>query len=177
MYKLILSIVAMGLLLIGYVIAGPHLTLNNIKEAIEQGDSEQLSENIDFPVLRTNMKDQLNATMVNGAEAELKDNPFGVMAMGFVSSIVDKMVDAFITPPGLATIMQGHRPKLGEPASLEDTGTAREPFKDARYAYDGLSKFSMWVPDDSGSETRFILSRDFLSWKLTNIVFPEVTLP
>jgi hypothetical protein len=34
----------------------------------------------------------------------------------------------------------------------------------------------VWVPNDTGGETRFVLKRDGLSWKLVNIVIPMDTL-
>ena len=166
-----LSVVVVVIVLIGYVIAGPHLAINDIKEAIEQGDSDQLSDNIDFPVLRVNFKEQFNANMMKEAAADLKDNPFGLLAAGLMTSMADTMVDAFITPSGLAAIMKGNRPGIGQEDPISDT-ESREVFKDAQYTYDGLSSFSAWVPDDSGQETRFVLTREFLSWKLTNIIFP-----
>ena len=47
----------------GYVAAGPLITISQIKSGIEEQDSEKLSDNIDFPVLRQNMKDQFNAVI------------------------------------------------------------------------------------------------------------------
>ena len=45
-------------------------------------------------------------------------------------------------------------------------------FQHARYRYDSLSRFSVWVPSDNGQETRFVLQRDGLSWKLVNVILP-----
>ncbi len=162
----------------GYVAAGPLITISQIKSGIEEQDSEKLSDNIDFPVLRQNMKDQFNALMMKGAVANLEDNPFGVLAIGFASQLVDGMVDSFVTPPGLASLMEGEKPSDN---SSSNSGTIkqekRELFKDARYSYDSTSKFSVWVPNDNGEEIRFILRRSGIEWKLANIVIPIEKTP
>ena len=41
--------------IIGYVSAGPFVTLNNIRSGIETDDLEKLSANIDFSALRQNV--------------------------------------------------------------------------------------------------------------------------
>ncbi|MBT5420253.1 MAG: DUF2939 domain-containing protein [Candidatus Cloacimonetes bacterium] len=161
---------------IGYVAASPLITINQIKSGIEEQDSEQLSENIDFPVLRQNMKEQFNAVMMKEAASELEDNPFGALAIGFASKLVDGMVDSFVTPSGLANLMEGKKPSKHSSGSSSDASTTksekRELFKNARYSYDSTSKFSVWVPNDDGEEIRFVIRRNGIEWKLANIVIP-----
>ena len=170
-----------GLVLIlagGYVAAGPYLTVSAIKDGVVEKDSEKLSENIDFPALRQNMKDQLNAQMMQHEESELKYNPLVALAAGFASKMVDGIVDAFITPSGLAKMMEGKKPDIQKSKNSEGTTTINEEpekedlFKDARYSYDSLSKFSIYVPNDKGEEARFLLKRQDISWKLVSIEIP-----
>ena len=76
---------AIGLILlaiVGYVAAGPYLTISEIKTAVVEQDSEKLSNNIEFPTLRQNLKDQLNAVMMKNVVTELVDNPFAALAVG-----------------------------------------------------------------------------------------------
>jgi TonB family protein len=167
-----------------------------MKVAVKQHDSEALSSCVDFPVLRMNLKDQFNAMMLQRSGRDLKDNPFGALGMALASTVLDNVVNAFITPAGLANIMEGHRPQQPDSGNegengpqaggglsqqseageglRETNGPKRQPFKNYKYSYDGLSKFSAWVQNDEGQEIRFVFSRDGLSWKLTNILIPTI---
>jgi len=159
-------------LIVGYVAAGPYLTISEIKTGIVESDSEKLSENIEFPTLRENVKEQLNAVMMKNAAAEMKDNSFAALAAGFATKMVDGMVDSFLTPSGLAALMEGKKPSKG--GASRDTSLPKKDdlFKNARFSYDSISKFSIWVPNDQEKEARFILIRDGFSWKLVNLVIP-----
>lgn len=175
------NILIAGLLLVvvgGYVAAGPYLTVSAIKDGIVEKDSEKLSDNIDFPALRQNMKDQLNAQVMQNATTELKDNPFAALAAGFASKMVDGIVDAFITPSGLAKIMEGKKPDVKKSNNDKNTEAKNDApkkedlFKNATYSYDSTSKFSIYVPNDKGEEARFLLKRQDFSWKLVSIEIP-----
>lgn len=159
-------------LVVGYVAAGPYLTVSAIKTGIVENDSEKLSENIDFQTLRQNMKDQLNAAMMKNAATEMEDNPFAALAVGFATKMVDGIVDSFVTPSGLAALMEGKKSNKGETSGNSSSPKKDDLFKNARFSYDSVSKFSIWVPNDKGEEVRFVLKRDGLSWKLVNIVIP-----
>lgn len=159
-------------LIVGYVAVGPYLTVSAIKTGIVEKDSEKLSENIEFPTLRQNMKEQLNAAMMKNAAAELKDNPFAALAAGLATKMVDGIVDSFVTPSGLAALMEGKKPSNGGNSDNTPPPKKDDLFKNARYSYDSMSKFSIWVPNDKGEEARFVLNRDGLSWKLVNLVIP-----
>lgn len=159
-------------MVVGYIAAGPYLTVSAIKTGTVEQDSEKLSENIDFPTLRQNLKDQLNLAMMKSIGEELNDNPFMALAAGFASTMVDGIVDSFVTPSGLAAMMGGKKPSGN--GTMESANPPREDelFKNARFSYDSISKFSIWVPNDNGQEIRFVLKRDVLSWKLINLVIP-----
>ncbi len=162
-----------------YAAVGPFFTIHQIKTGIEQQDSEKLSENIDFPMLRSNLKDQIGAMMMKQAAAESKDNPFGALGIMFASKMVESAVDSMITPSGLQNLMTGAPPtrpqEAGQPSQQSDQSAKADPFRNVRYTFDTQSKFSIWVkrPDlDETKEVRFVLTRDGLSWKLSNIVIP-----
>lgn len=168
----LLLIIPLGLF--GYVAAGPYITMQQIRIGIYEQGHERLSENIDFPPLRANLKEQINAIVIKQAASTLKDNPFAALGNGVRLEVVEGMVDSFATPSGLASLMAGKKPQQvqGGVQPQESSGQKLEPFKNARYTYDSPSKFSVWVKDDKGAEIRFVLIREGLSWKLSNIIVP-----
>lgn len=160
---------------IAYVALGPYLTVSAIKTGIVENDAETLSDHIEFPTLRQNLKEQLRVVIMKSAATEVEDNPFGVLLAGLATTFVDGMLDSLVTPSGLESMMEGHEPSTERSSSSTSTKTTKERddlFRDARTSYDSLSKFSVWVPNDAGGETRFVLKRSGLSWKLVNILIP-----
>jgi hypothetical protein len=176
----------LALLLALWIGAGPYLAVADIERGINDKDSERLAERVDFPTLRQNLKDQLKVKILKSATKELEDNPFGALATGLATTLVDGLVDAFITPAGLASLMEGQRPSVGSAPSRAPSSPTQKPepepdqaqtqdrdlFKNARHSYDSLSRFSVWVPGQDGRETRLVLQRDGLSWKLVNVILP-----
>ena len=157
--------------LLGYVAAGPFITMYQIKKGIVKADSEVLNENIDFPSLRENLKSQINAHMVKKMASDLKGNPFAALGMGLASKFTDGMVDSLVSPAGLSTLLEGEKPKTNSPHVNENKEISFTEFlKFFDYSFDSTSKFTVWPKSEE--KGKFILSRQGLGWKLTNILMP-----
>jgi hypothetical protein len=179
--KTIVIIAVLTILVIGYVAVGPFITFHQIRNAIDQQDLEKLSENVDFPTLRQNLKEQLNAVVMKETVSDMRDNPFGGLALALLPRLIDSIVDSYVTPSGLASFMEGrvpneHANQEVESSRAESASGKQGPFHKARYSYDSISKFSVWLAGDNGGQIRLVLTRDILNWKLTNIVAP-IPLP
>lgn len=172
MKKALLLAAAITVVIVGVAAAGPFIAIHDIRGAIEEGDSERLSDRVDFPALRTSLKEQFNALIMKDAASELQGNPFAALGMAFASKLVDGMVDSFVTPAGLGNVMAGHKPQQDQGAASQDSSARAQPFQNARYTYDGLSKFSAWVRDEKGEEVRFVFTRNLWTWRLSNILVP-----
>jgi hypothetical protein len=88
-----------------YVAAGPFIVGAQIKDAMEEQDSERLGQLIDFPVLRQNIKDQMMALLMQAAaeaQTEGDDDAWVGMLMGFSSMMAEQMVESAVTPTSLA---------------------------------------------------------------------------
>ncbi len=172
---MVIGIVIVGFA--GYIAAGPFLTMNSIKVAVETGDSEKLSEDINFPLVRQNLKEQLSAAMATNAREELSDNPFAALAIAFSDKLVEGMLDTFVTPSGIASLISGRNPLI-----KTDTGPTKGDDSDqqladlwdkSRFEYDSVDRFSIWINNDVGDEVRVVMRRDGLKWRLTNVFLPE----
>ena len=172
--KKIIVICVLGILIIGYIIATPFLTVNNMKNAAEKHDGEELSEYVDFISLRQDLKDQMNILMGKEMLKLAEDNnPFASMGVAFGTMFVDKMVDAYITPTAITELMKGAKPNSEDSQNTLENKDSLEPFKDASIGYESFSKFSILVTNnETGDDVRFILRRRGLSWKLTEIKIP-----
>jgi hypothetical protein len=177
MKKLIIFAVLFVIALVGYIAAGPFITIHQIKAGVNNQDSELLSEYIDFPLLRSNLKEQVSAYFAKKSSSKSKHKPFESLVLGLTSKFADAAVDAVVTPGGIANLMEGKQPKQKQSGDEKSTGTKRQLFRNARHSLDSANIFSIWVKDGKDDEIRFILTRDGLSWKLTNIIIPRLNQP
>ena len=154
--------------------ATPYLTVYQLKTAAQNHDGEALSEYIDFPALRQNLKDQLNAQLGKElAQEAMDDNPFIALGAAFGGMLVGTMIDVFVTPAGIIELMKGEKPSQKGIGGAMEKQTNSEPFKDVSTSYESFSKFSITVKQntDLADEVKFVLRRRGIGWKLTEILF------
>ena len=178
MKKMMAVAVLLGVLLLGYLVAGPFLAVNGIRDAIKAQDTAALAEHVDFPALRANLKAQLDDYVVRKAGAGAQSNLFGAIALRIASGVTGGTVDTMVTPAGLGALLEGrnlwHRASGG---GISDTDSyanqpAPDPLKDARYGFESTSRFTATVVDNEGKPVTFVLARDGLRWKLNDIRLP-----
>ncbi|MBN1637065.1 MAG: DUF2939 domain-containing protein [Deltaproteobacteria bacterium] len=158
----------------GCLYASPYITLYRIKTATDQQDTQKLSQHIDFPTLRLNLKEQIGSTIKKNLSDKNKNgNPLAAFTMAIADILVNKTIDAFVTPEGIATLMKGDKPEVGKPNKPKPSEKDNKKLLgSAKMNYRSLNEFEIRVPNDTGNETTFILSRAGLKWKLTNIIIP-----
>lgn len=170
----IVFIIVMGLI-VAYVIAGPYITVYQMKSAAEHYNGEALSEHIDFPAVRQSLKDQFNLMLAQKMteDEEIKDNPFAAMGAAFAGMMVDKMVDAYVTPAAITLLMAGKKPEGAvNEGSGDGNDSLRKPFADASMSYASLDRFVVTVKDMDKEAGRFVFRRSGIAWKLTEIILP-----
>lgn len=173
MRRLALAIVGVALLGAGWFYLSPSLALEGLRDALESGDSDALADHVDFPALRSNLKDQLIAIWMDETSP---DSPLGALAGGLATLLVDRILDSIVTPVGIANLIRGAYPPddaSDEPNSEPRRRSAADLLDDARLDRESLDRVSAWVPNESGGQTQLVFRRYGLSWKLTNIVFPR----
>jgi hypothetical protein len=167
--------------LLAYVATGPYRTIDAIREAVKAEDPRALAKQVDFPALRGSLKMQLSDRLVREAGPDAQASPFGALGLALANGLVGGMVDAMVTPIGLAAIMEGRRTWRrvdgfgalpSSPSSAHADVEPREPLHDAEYHYESPSRFTATVQDDSGRPIVFVITRDGLRWKLSDIRLP-----
>lgn len=173
--KITWLIVAVVVAISAYLYASPYLVLNSIKKAAQAGDSEQISAYVDYPSVRQSFKDQMNAYMVKEMASKPTDGWEALGAM-MATAMVDKMVDAVITPEGMTLMLQGKDFKQSmkdhsKPSSDESsTSQAKVEYK-TRYLSMNLFEARL-KNNENEKELKVILERDGLSWKVKKFVIP-----
>lgn len=169
------ALVAIAILLIGgYYYASPYLVMNSIKDAAQAGDSEKVSAYIDFPSVRQSFKVQINAYMVKELAIQ-DDNEWEALGTMIASNMIDKMVEATITPEGMTLIMQGKDFRESfKPASQDSSNSSSTDAKlDYSTRYLSINVFELTLNSlESDKQVKVIMERDGLSWKVKKIVIP-----
>jgi hypothetical protein len=166
-----------------YYFAAPPAAVTGLRDAIIRGDTIELGDRVDFTRVRQGLKEQVNALILGKDYQKLASNPFGSLAIGVASKLLEGTLDSFVTPAGLAELAKGRIPgddpeapeTPSDPSKPEasERGEPKQPFTHARIDRESLDRFSAWVPADGGGEIRFVFRRDGLGWTLTEITLPS----
>ncbi len=113
------GIVALGIA----VYASPYRAVNALREAAEAGDRERLVTFVDFPALRESLKAELNATVIAPMLDKAQGKPYSGLGTVLAGAMLGPMVDAMVTPEGVAEMVRRGRPR---PATGDTAATAAE---------------------------------------------------
>lgn len=169
------------LALLGWIAAGPFMTINSIRQAIQAQDSAGLAQHVDFPLLRQNLRAQVEDALARRMGPDMLDSPLGGVAMGMANQAAGGLVDAVATPAGIGAILEGrgllHRISGGgvDPNDAYAHKPPPDPLRDARYRFESPSRFTATVHTADGSPVAIVLLRQGLHWKLVDIRMPPAT--
>lgn len=173
--KLIGAIIAVVIVLVGgYYYASPYLVLNSIKNAAQAGDSEKVSAYMDYPSVRQSFKDQMNAYMVKEM-ASKETNGWEALGTMIATTMVDKMVDAVVTPEGMTLMLQGKdfKDSLKPYTEQSSNQTISQEKLDYSTRYLSMNMFEVTLKNPNNEkQLKIIMERDGLSWKVKKFVIP-----
>ena len=159
----------------------PYIALHQLKSAAQNSDTEELAELVDFPAVRESVKEALKVSVMREMK-KIGDNPFAALGMLMANTMIDPMVESFVSPSGIAALSEGRRPAKGggghtgenlEGVPAEST-RAEGSGPDVQMGYEGLSKFTVRFREKQSGEDAIILvmRRQGLSWRLTSVRLP-----
>ncbi|MBB4129574.1 DUF2939 domain-containing protein [Xanthomonas sp. 3075] len=165
------------LLVAGYVVAGPYLAIRGISQAIADRDAGQLERHVDFPSLRVNLKAQLDDYLIRQAGSSLQSSLFGGFALQLASGISGAGVDTLVTPLGIGALLQGHSVwnRVSGDTVSADTYAApspARPLQAAEQRFESSRRFTATTHTATGTPVVFVLTRQGLRWRLTDIQLP-----
>ena len=174
MKKILISLLLFFTLVSTFLGLGPFLTLYSIKESIEEKDSSKLSQNIYFPELRSNLKNQINLSLSDRINKKLNDNPLRFLAEGLADIVVDETLDVFLTPDGLGRLIDGEDPssiiRNNKKLDTEDDGI--EVLESIKFKYQSMNRFIVLIETINKKQIILHLDRFGIKWKLVNVILP-----
>lgn len=176
MKKTLAILLILLLVLAGYVVAGPYMAINGIRNALIEQDAGKLERHVDFPALRVSIKAQMQDKLARRA-GDMQSNLAGAFALSIANNFVGSGVDAMVTPLGIGALLQGRslwKKTLGETVDGDTYGKAvpMDPLKQAVRRYESPSRFTATVLDEDGKPMVFVFKRSGLRWKLADIRLP-----
>ena len=173
---------------IGYWYWSPYYAADQIKNAIESGDTARMSKFIDFPKVRLNIQRQIN-NQIDLKLREFQSQPVTTKNQIDLYSfqLVDRLVRDLVTEEGIAALISGKN-KLTRDSSLNPNDGFKHVHLQAKVADKGMlgvdvekkygdsvNRFYVTLsgknrPDD---KVLITLSREgFFFWRVTNVLLP-----
>ena len=190
-----LWIVLGGLVVIALVLlygVSPVFAFRSLTEAAREGNRDQLERMVDFPMVRAGLKEQLRERLLGALSQDqgLSQSPFGQLGALLAPTLVDQVVDATVTPDGIAMMAKSGRapvssanelrpgaalppPPETAPPGANTTAAAEEP--KTSFGYAGINRFEATTyPNDRPEAplTWVMERRGLIGWKLTGIELP-----
>ena len=174
MKKILISLLLFFILISTFLGLGPFLTLYSIKGSIEEKDSSKLSQNIYFPELRSNLKDQVNLSLSDRINKKLNDNPLRFLAEGLADIVVDETLDIFLTPDGLGRLIDGEDPSsiIRNNKKLDKKDDGIEVLESIEFKYQSMNRFVVFINTINNKQIILHLDRFGVRWKLVNVILP-----
>jgi hypothetical protein len=175
MRKIIVALVVIGLLAFAAAYAAsPYLAFYQLQTAAKSGNRDVLEDAVDFPSVREDFKAQLNAAFMAKMQKDqnLRANPFAAIGMLLVPAVLDRMIDAYITPQGISQmVLNARTPEPGQPKANPDS----DKHITLHSGYVSLNRFKVTAVNDTepGKPIAFVMERrGFFAWKLIRIELP-----
>ncbi|HVO85078.1 MAG TPA: DUF2939 domain-containing protein [Syntrophobacteria bacterium] len=149
----------------------PHLAVHNMKKAARNNDADALSRYVDYPSVRESLKANLLGKAAREVSETRAENPFEALQAAFAAALINPMLDALVTPEGLAMLMKGKKPQLDKSARQSTNEVKFDKSKtETSKSYKDFNHFVVRVKekDSTKGAVEFTFKRDgLISWKLT----------
>jgi hypothetical protein len=134
-YVLSTFVVLLVVAALGFVYASPYIALSRVKKAADARDAQTVNEYVDFPALRSSLKEQIAALLTRRVDIQKNGNPLAIIGAMIGAALVGPLVDSYATPDGVAAILNGIPPR-GNPG---ERPPAPQATADARVASSGAT--------------------------------------
>lgn len=173
-----------ALLLVLVLAAGfystPYYTAHQLQQAAHSKDSQRLNSYIDYPALRTSLKESISQNFSQALLNNKTDNGMNAFAAMFASAFVTPLIDSLVTHENIALMLQAELPeKLKHTDKQAAEANKQEMEKDQLIMAKSYVDFDHFAVDIAHQQQpqaifRFTFTRQGLfAWKLTGLTLPK----
>lgn len=152
----------------------PYMALHRLQGAAQAGDEQAMRELVDFPSLRESVKQNVTGVVEHGIGS--RGGPLAQLGGMLAGRVASPVVDAFVTPQGVAALTTGQRPgRHVDRDAGADAKSLRVRGLVAKRRYETLDRFVVhFVDRDSGKERlALVMHREGIAgWKLSGVRIP-----
>jgi hypothetical protein len=163
------KIIAVLILLILLYLASPYYSLWRFSEAIRARDTNAVSARVDFDAVRSSLKQQIRDHFLGMLKKKKKDRLAQFLSAN-AGDPLDQLIDAYITPEGLADIISDPAP-IRNASSLSSLpgigGTQPREIDWSKFRHAWLTGPREFTVEHEGIRLRFHFNG--LGWKLHNL--------
>src|SRR5687768_3570434 len=141
----------------GWYFLSPAWTLRDMVAAAKANDVEKLSSYIDYPALKADLKADLTARF--DAEAAKSDDPTAKMGVALARSMMNGVINAFISPNGLRATL----------ATFDESDVPPEVKKAGKPRIERLGFNSFRLSRENSPGSGFVFERRGLGWKMVGV--------
>ena len=146
-------------------------SFHQFHKGIYYNDKKLIKDYVEWDELRENFKNYINIQLLKETQKseELKDlGELGVLLKGLVGKLVETIVDSYINPEGLSMLIEKSEKKDEIPKPTLVTLLGGFTIMD----FNGHSSFYITY-ENEGEEFPIFFNRKGLTWKITQMEFPE----
>jgi hypothetical protein len=166
-------------------IGSPWFAVGDMLSAARAGDVARLERHVDLPAVRASLKGQLDERLDTALSKHKDRGALAQLGALFGAAIVDKAVDAAVTPEMIAQALRTARAPDPRKSALpppdsgpvgEDDGSVKAPKLKADYSLVALDEFDVVLSprDEPEQKLRLVLRRRGLfGWLLTDVGLPQ----
>jgi Protein of unknown function (DUF2939) len=172
-----------SLMLLAVLFAGvwlyftPYLAMNKLQKAAKAGDAQAMNELVDFPSLRESVKQNVRTAVSNEVGGRSR-GALGALGGLLAGALAGPVVDAFVTPDGIAALTEGSRPGSRRGDAIDSLAHERSKDVKVKRGYESVDLFVIHFVNrsDDREKMALVMHRDGLThWRLTGIRLPAAS--
>lgn len=175
----LVALVALAMLAAAYAFS-PWWSLAGLAQAVERGDRYAMQRYVDFPRVRESIASQAKLYLAEKSGKDMEEGALGALGAMIGSVIIDRAVETFVSPEGLARLMalkkagRNHKDRRHSESRAQ---TARHLHRRVDLEWLDPSSVRVEFYDDEGKRiTTGHLERSGLVWRLVDIEVPGLEL-
>ncbi len=146
----------------------PRRSWDRFLTGVVMADTDLLQQTVDFPVLRENLKHDIEVSLRQGNEAGL--------GAALATGLVNQMVNITITPRGMAQLITGFGMRTPEPGSVDSVAAGSV----TTFRYRSPSRVEVRIrPADADDAAAGVitLTRTGFTWRVTRLSSDRLANP
>jgi hypothetical protein len=164
----------------GAWLGSPWLAAQDLMRAARERDAAAVEAHVDLPAVRASLKRQLGDRIEHSLEkGAARNEPMAQLGLLIAPALVDKAIDAMVTPDTLAEIVRtarGPDPRKSAPPPGDPADAPKSQRIKASLALTGVNRFDIRLSPEDEPKTRLTLimrRHGLFDWKVTDVELPD----